>query len=185
MGFYPSRGAEGRTLRAQAPGTPAGTGAGSRTAGPPQPPEGWRRHAGTHAVGPPREAGRRHHRQADRRGWTHEVSGADPGSCPGPKTARTRRRPAGHPGHCPMSTRVTWCRRAATNSGVAGPDGGIAVRSIRHRASLAVRPRLARNPKWRMRTRPLGRTGNWRPGVKAEGEAGATALAPWVWRQGA
>jgi hypothetical protein len=58
-----------------------------------------------------------------------------------------------------MSLPVTWRRRAATGSGAAG-TGGRTESSPRHRVSLAVCARLARNPKWRIRTKRPERT--WR-----------------------
>ena len=58
-----------------------------------------------------------------------------------------------------MSTPVSRCKRAATVSGGiggGGGGGGGTVSSARHRARLAVRPRVARTPKCRRRTKPAG-----------------------------
>ena len=125
-----------------------------------EPPAGRRRHAGTHATVPPRTGGRRPEGPAARDGRTHEVSRAGAGMWSGRKRATTRRRPAWHTGQRVMSTPVTRNMREATGSGPVAASGGTAARRARHRASVAVRPRLARSPKWRMRTKPPGRT--WR-----------------------
>jgi hypothetical protein len=52
-----------------------------------------------------------------------------------------------------MSTPVRRCTRATTDSVGRGVGGGTAS-NARHRPSLAVRPRFARKPTWRIRTKP-------------------------------
>jgi hypothetical protein len=78
-----------------------------------------------------------------RDGRAHELSRAGAGKWPGRKTARRRRRPARHTGHWSMPTPAKRNMRVVTGSGVVGAGDG-AARSARHRASLAVRTRLAR-----------------------------------------
>ena len=145
-------------------------------------PKGRRRPRGTHASVPPRAAGCGQPGWAAHEQWPHEVSRTGAGrwpDCvrtrtgrPGRKTAtrpavssvERRRCPARHAGNRVISTPVTRTRRAATGSGPAGASGGVAVRRVRHRstrltagrASLAVHPRLARNPPLCASHLPLG-----------------------------
>jgi hypothetical protein len=91
------------------------------------------------------------------RGQAHEVSTIGTGRAPGRTTATIRRHPTRHTGHRVRSTPVNRCRRAAPDSGGLGGGGGGTARSARHRASLARRPRFARTPKCRIRTKRSGR----------------------------
>ncbi len=77
----------------------------------------------------------------------------------GARISVRRRRPCWHTAQRAMSRPVRRSIRAWTDSprGTVGAGGG--ARSSRQRASLAWRVRLARRPKWRMRTKPLERRG--------------------------
>ncbi len=90
--------------------------------GPLEPPEGRRRHGGTHGTGPPRRAGRRPEGYAAGDGRPHEVSRTGAGNWPGRKTATRRRCPAWHTGHRVRSTSVSRHIRTTTDSGAGGPD---------------------------------------------------------------
>ena len=79
-----------------------------------EPPEGRRRHEGTHAAAPPRTAGRRREGEGARDGGPHEVSRAgaeiasrDPGGSPRGSLAETgeRRGRAGRGGHTELLIR--------------------------------------------------------------------------------
>ncbi len=103
---------------------------------------GPREMRGNQVVAPPHIAGWKHEGHAARDGRTHEVSRAGTGRWPGRKTATTRRRPACHAGHCPMSTPIYWNRRAATASGAGGAFRGNAARNCPEAVGFARSARL-------------------------------------------